>query len=158
MSQLSMESVFYSYVERFRTLLSAETWQRLIMDLSKNDFLALVFLHRCSEARMSDLANYLVVPLNTATGVVARLQRRGLVERHHSADDKRVVVVSLSDRGREQVAQGFREGIRIAGRVLGELSAEQLELLASAVDSIVAILGETEQAPSARAVRRIPID
>lgn len=114
MSGPVVEALFDTYVERFRVLLAPQTWQRLGMDLSRNDFFILLLLSRRGEARMSDVAAYLDVALNTATGVVARLQRQGLVERRNSAEDKRVVVVSLSEQGREFFAQAMRQGLSLA--------------------------------------------
>lgn len=160
MVNVDVEAALYDYVERFRTLFAPETWQRLAMDLSKNDFLALLFLHRAGESRMSDLADYLRSPMNTATGVVARLQRRSLVERLNSPDDKRVVVVRLTPQGREQMTAALREGLSLANRILGDLSSEQLDLLLGTLDQVLRTLGETEQKQRAArpAVRRIPID
>lgn len=159
MAQVDVESTFDSYLERFRALLEPQTWQRLFMDLSKNDALALLRLHRVSETRMSDLADYLGVPLNTATGVVTRLARRGLVDRQHSADDKRVVVVALSARGRTAVAGAVREVISVAQRVLEDLSEEQVGLLLGVVDKVLEVLTDDARPDvPRRATRRIAID
>lgn len=160
MAGLDVQSIFYSYAERLRTLLSAETWQRLALDLSKNDLLALLFLHRRGASRMSDVAEYLGVPLNTATGVVSRLQGRGLVERRNSKDDKRVVVVSLSPAGHEQISHGLREAMALANRVVGDLSGEQIQLLVATFDRVLELLSEYEQSRTVprRKTRRIAID
>lgn len=154
-----LESLLYDYVEQFRVLLARETWQRFVLDLSKNDFLALLFLHRAGESRMSEVAAYLDAPLNTATGVVTRLERRGLVERHHRPDDKRVVVVALSASGTEQVAVALREGLRLAEQVLGELTPEELQVLLSVFQRVLGVLAQADApAPARREVRRIAID
>jgi len=159
MAQVDVESTFDSYLERFRVLLAPQTWQKLVMDLSKNDALALLRLHRVSETRMSDLADYLAVPLNTATGVVTRLERRGLVDRRHSADDKRVVVVALSAAGRTAVAGAIREGISVAQRVFEDLSEEQVGLLLGVVDRVLEVLtADARDAAPRRTTRRIAID
>ena len=156
---LDMGSTFDDYVERFRRLVAHEAWQRLAMDLSKNDFLALMRLHRVGESRMSDLADYLEAPLNTTTGVVARLQRRGLVERKHSPDDKRVVVATLTPAGVALMRDVETEGLAIAQRLLGRLSPEQVGLLLGVVDTVLDVLSESSPpAAGARPVRRIPID
>ena len=47
---MDLESVFYEYLERFRTLLAAETWRRLAMEMSKNDLLSLLYLHRAQQS------------------------------------------------------------------------------------------------------------
>ena len=136
-----------------------EAWQRRAMDLAEKDFVALMRLHRVGESRMSDLADYLEAPLNTTTGVVARLQRRGLVERKHSPDDKRVVVATLTPAGVALMRDVETEGLAIAQRLLGRLSPEQVGLLLGVVDTVLDVLSESSPpAAEARPVRRIPID
>jgi DNA-binding MarR family transcriptional regulator len=48
---------------------------------------------------MSRLAEALDVSDASATGIVDRMQKRGLLERRHDVDDRRVVLVSLTDQG-----------------------------------------------------------
>lgn len=45
-AQPDPQQLLFDYAERFRTLLTADTWTRLMMDLSRNDFLTLLLLHR----------------------------------------------------------------------------------------------------------------
>ena len=48
---------------------------------------------------MSDLAEALDVSVASATGIVGRMERRGLVERGRTDDDRRVIMVSLTPTG-----------------------------------------------------------
>jgi len=50
---------------------------------------------------MSRLAEALDVSLSSATGLITRMEGRGLVERLHDGSDRRVVHVRLTDAGRE---------------------------------------------------------
>lgn len=147
----------YDYVDRFKDLLPPGTWQQLSTDLTKNDVLALIHLNRAGESRMSDLAAYLDAPLNTATGVVARLQRRGLVERHNSPDDKRTVLIHLTDDGRRQVARGVRDTTALIGRLFDELTEDEVAVILKVLDRIPILLAE-RTTPARRPPRRIPID
>jgi DNA-binding MarR family transcriptional regulator len=52
-------------------------------------------------ATMSELAQVLSVPLTAMTGIVARLVKRGYLDRFRTEEDRRVVLVSLSEQGRE---------------------------------------------------------
>ena len=109
---MDLHDMLFDYVDRFRSLLPSGAWQGLARDLAKNDVLALLHLHRARSSRMSDLAAYLEAPLNTATGVVARLQQRGLVKRQHSPDDKRIVLISLTEKGGRLIARASRTASR----------------------------------------------
>ena len=48
---------------------------------------------------MSHLAETLDVSVASATGIVSRMEERGLVERHHSERDRRVVLVRPTESG-----------------------------------------------------------
>ena len=107
---------------------------------------------------MSDLAVYLNAPLNTATGVVTRLQQRGLVERRHSPDDKRIVLISLTEKGSRLIAQGIKDSVSLIGRLFEELTPEETAVVLRVIDRIPGLLAEHSAERRPRAIRRIPID
>ncbi len=75
---------------------------------------------------MSRLAEALDVSVASATGIVDRMEHRGLVARRHEEEDRRVVVVSLAEAGTHvfrDMAALRREHM---GRLLGELTPEEL--------------------------------
>jgi DNA-binding MarR family transcriptional regulator len=79
--------------------------------------------------RQSELSKRLLVRPPSVTGVVARLERAGLVSRQGSAADLRAKQVSLTDAGRELVVRILEEHEGQIQRVLAGLSgAEQAEL------------------------------
>jgi DNA-binding MarR family transcriptional regulator len=75
---------------------------------------------------MSHLAESLDVSVASAMGIVTRMEERGLVERKHDEADRRIVMVSLTDAGRNvfrEMEQVRRFGLR---KLLGQLSEEEL--------------------------------
>lgn len=60
---------------------------------------------RDREPTMNELARLLSLDKSSATGLVDRAERRGLVERRPSSSDRRVVLVRLTDEGRALVAE-----------------------------------------------------
>ncbi len=155
---MDLHDMLFDYVDRFRSLLPSGAWQGLARDLAKNDVLALLHLHRARSSRMSDLAAYLEAPLNTATGVVARLQQRGLVKRQHSPDDKRIVLISLTEKGGRLIAQGIKDSVSLIGRLFEELSPEEVEVVLRVINRIPNLLAEQSAERRPRAIRRIPIE
>ena len=82
---------------------------------------------------MSRLADDLGVALPNATGIVGRLAERGIVDREHADADRRVVLVSLNDHGRQLVGEmeeARRDRIR---RLVEALDTDQQERLLHAV-------------------------
>ena len=76
---------------------------------------------------MSHLAEALDVSVASMTGIVDRMEKRGLVERRHEGRDRRVVLVYPTEAGRDvfrEIDERRRVGL---GRLLERLSAEELE-------------------------------
>jgi len=95
-------------------------------ELTSGQLRLLFKLSRQGPTSMSGIGEWLGTSLSSVTGTVERLERHGLVERRHGADDRRIVEVHLSDPGRELVADilGIRlESIR---RFLGVLDPDEL--------------------------------
>lgn len=150
----------FDLVDWVRDLINSQAWASVIADLSKNDFLALLFVYRKQDATMSEIADYLGVPPNTVTGVANRLQKRGLVERTHSEQDKRVVTITVSETGIDTVSSVIRQLSSYEAALLGELTNEEIRVLTGVASKVVRILQEQPATPTPRptAVRRIPID
>jgi len=76
-------------------------------DLSTIEFEVLERLGCCSEGkvRMSELADVVHATQSTVSRVVARLEDEGLACRAMCADDRRGIFASLTDAGREKVAE-----------------------------------------------------
>ncbi len=78
---------------------------------------------------MGVLADELDVSVASVTGIVDRMEKRGLVKRRHAAKDRRVVLVEATERGLKVVrAVGDHRRARFA-RLLEYLTEEQLAAL-----------------------------
>ena len=76
---------------------------------------------------MTRLADALDVSVASTTGIVGRMEERGLVERRHRSDDRRVVEVHVTRRG-ERVFQVMERARRDRFRkVLEQLTDSQLD-------------------------------
>jgi DNA-binding MarR family transcriptional regulator len=78
---------------------------------------------------MSRVAELLGCGLPTATGIVSRMEERGLVERQHEAEDRRVVTLRLADEGAAEIRQlqlGRRQRMATAVAHLSDEEREQL--------------------------------
>jgi MarR family transcriptional regulator, lower aerobic nicotinate degradation pathway regulator len=84
---------------------------------------------RDREPTMQELGRFLGLDKSSISGLVDRAERRGLVRRAPSPDDRRAVRVALTDAGRAlggQVALAF--GSRVEAYVEGLPAAEREEL------------------------------
>src|SRR5215212_10004158 len=91
---------------------------------------------------MSRLADLLDVSLSNATGLVDRMEERGLVERVRVPGDRRVVIVRASPDGvrvRDEIEALKQDRMR---SILGRRSSEQLTRLLAAVGDLRAAVVE----------------
>lgn len=82
---------------RARHLKARGTWFR---SLSTTHLHVIMMLESDGPLSMGELADALDVSLPSATGIVTRMEVRGLVERTREASDRRVVRVRLTEAGR----------------------------------------------------------
>jgi len=92
---------------------------------------------------MNELARLLGLDKSSVTGLVDRAERRGLVARVPSTEDKRSVLVKLTDEGRDLVASA-------AGGFAAEVSALLEVLPASDREALAAIVSRLLVANAAR--------
>ena len=76
---------------------------------------------------MRGLAETLDVSQASATGIVDRMEQRGIVERHRAEDDRRVVRVALTDEGRRLIAGMATERRDHLAMMLDHLTDDELE-------------------------------
>lgn len=77
--------------------------------LSMPQFVCLWIMSKLIYTKMSDLANTLSLSYASATNLINRLVESGLVNRYDDPDDRRVVIVELTDKGRE-ITNKVRKG------------------------------------------------
>ena len=75
---------------------------------------------------MKRLAEALDVSDASATGIVDRMERRGIVERRHGTEDRRTVLVYQTAAGREVFSDMAAHRRQILARLLGELSEPEM--------------------------------
>jgi DNA-binding MarR family transcriptional regulator len=108
---------------------------------------ALVVLVARGPQRVLDLAEALDVNQSTATRMCDRLVRKGLVERERPDDDRRTVIVTITDSGRELVGMVTRRRRAQISAILRRLDPHaRVNLVASLRDFSEAAGEAPEQA------------
>lgn len=70
-------------------------------DISKREFGLVVLLGKHNSLIMKEVADFVSVPMSTATGIVDKLVNKGYLMRFYSEEDRRIVRVGLSKYGQE---------------------------------------------------------
>jgi DNA-binding MarR family transcriptional regulator len=88
--------------------------------------------------RMSNLAGFANGSLSRLSHVVKRLERRGLVERRPSEEDRRITVATITEAGFAQLVEAAPGHVATVRKyVIDALSPEQLEQLKVIGDQIL---------------------
>jgi len=86
--------------------------------------------------RITDLAAVQAVTQPAMTALVRVLEESGLVERWGDASDKRVTLVCLTEAGTSYVRARREAGVQAFERLIGELTADEVEALAAALPAL----------------------
>jgi DNA-binding MarR family transcriptional regulator len=111
-------------------------------ELSYAQFGLLFGLYDGGELSASELATCADVAPGTATQMLDGLAAHGLIERRRSELDRRSVLVSLTERGSEVVAERKARYQAHWNEALAQFSAADLELAAAVLDRMRTLFGE----------------
>jgi DNA-binding MarR family transcriptional regulator len=121
------------------------TQRSLLLDLSRDlnegnvsyaQFFLMGYLVSEEYLSMTDIAKKMGHSTAAATGLVDRLEKLGYVERLHAADDRRKVMVQITDKGKALVAK-MREGIaKNLANVMAEMDDKEKGAIVSATEKV----------------------
>jgi MarR family transcriptional regulator, organic hydroperoxide resistance regulator len=116
-----MHELFHASKRRFHAVASE-------FELSPPQVRALAVLDPDRPVPMSELAEALHCDNSNVTGIVDRLEDRGLVERRSATHDRRVKMLAVTERGAE-VRERLAERLQEAPEPLARLSPEDQRAL-----------------------------
>ncbi len=94
-------------------------------NISFPQFFLLAYLASEDYLTMSDIAKKMGHSTAAATGLVDRLEKLGYVERVHAAEDRRKIMVRITQKGTELVARMRREIASNLADVMSEMDEEE---------------------------------
>jgi DNA-binding MarR family transcriptional regulator len=131
-----IDSIVAELHQMVGSLRCAGTGRMVKAGISMTHLHILWVLDHHGELPMSRLAELLDVSLSNATGLIDRMEERGLVERVRVPDDRRVVIVRVSADGiriRDEIEALKQDRIR---SILERLSPPQLTRLLAAIGDL----------------------
>lgn len=163
MKSMSLEEIIFQFMDQCKFLFYPEQWNKTFMDFSKNEVFALFLVYRKEQVNMTEIAEYLGAPLNTATGIVSRLEKRDIILRERDKSDKRIVVVKMSADGRNFVKEQMKLLEHYFEMIIAKLSPEEMELTFRLFSDIFTLLTSSTsqrkaEEDSTKKVKRILIE
>lgn len=147
------------YIEEVKELLSSDLWENIFLDCSKNEVLIFWLLYQRSEVNMTEIAEYIHVPLNTATGIINRMEKNELIVRTRSQEDKRVVLIGFSERGMAQFQNLVNEMMYYGMKIVSSFTKEEMDLFYKMMTKVKEILRqEKRKEETPKKIRKITIE
>ena len=125
---------------------SMEPWEKFLKAtaaLTNNQYNVLRILRGSHPTRLacSEIADRMIARDPDVTRLVDRLSRRGLVSRVRGRQDRRVVEVGITDKGREVLRSLDPHINRMPQAMLGHLGAAKLKQLGQLLEHVISGLG-----------------
>lgn len=140
----SIGDFIFEFIDQCKYLFFPEQWNNTFMDYSKNEVFTMFFVFRKGHANMTEIADYLHVPLNTATGIISRLEKRGVIRRERDLIDKRVVTIGISEEGKEFLLGQFKELEHYYQLIMESITDEERMLLLKLIGRVFEILSQDQ--------------
>ncbi len=139
-----IEEMVFNYIEEFKVLFFPEQWSDIFLDFTKNEILALLLLYRKKNANMTEIAEYIMAPLNTTTGVIARLEKKLMVERIRSSEDRRIVLITLTQYASTVIEKEKAMITKYLIKIYGILTEDEISSALSIYKKVIRVFKESE--------------
>lgn len=106
------------------------------LGLTPSQFDAIVTLGNTEGMSMKTLAEKTLVTKGTLTGIVDRLEKKGLVRREVPPHNRRSFKIVLTEAGKETFEQVFPSHVEHLGQRLKGLSSEQMQQLSQDLETL----------------------
>jgi len=111
---------------------------------------SLAFLNRNPGASLSDLAEHLGVTCATASATVERLVQRNLVQRGDDPQERRRVILNLTEEGKHNLKQSQDQTRAHISELLQSLTPEQISNIEEGLGLLKNVFEQTENKPPQR--------
>jgi DNA-binding MarR family transcriptional regulator len=142
------EASHSSVLQRFRVVARAtqrhSQWVERKSSVSGAQLWAMQELADQPGQRIGELAERLAIHQSTASNMLDRIERRGLVRRDRTGSDQRVVRVFLTPQGEEVLARSPGPARGLLPEALRRMSPEAIANLQVALDELLEHMGEID--------------
>jgi len=103
----------------------------------------LVFITKNKVISMGDLANEFKISLPTATVLSDKLVNLGIIKRIESKNDRRIVNISLTEKGKSLFKKAMKQRHLKVNKILAYLSSRDRKELLRILDNLASNIGKT---------------
>lgn len=95
--------------------------------LSENEFTVLELLFNRGQQPIQQIGKRILIPSSSLTYVIDRLEEKGLVERTHNPEDRRIIYAMITKAGIEKMDEVFPDHSQKIADMFQELSEDEIE-------------------------------
>jgi len=116
----------------------ADRLNSILLDgrLTVSHFIILRILDEKVSSNMSELSKNLKLTMSATTSIIDKMIEFKLVKRHHSENDRRVVLITLTKNGRVLVSKINKDRLAVIREILSVLSEKEKELYLELIKKI----------------------
>jgi DNA-binding MarR family transcriptional regulator len=112
---------------------------------------------------MTEIAEYIIAPLNTATGIISRLEKKLMVERIRSVEDRRIVLITLTESASSVIEMEKAMITKYFIKIYGTLTEDEITSALSIYKKVIGVFKESankvkEEEIPVRKIKKINIE
>jgi len=111
-------------------------------------YLSLNIIGENSSIKMKDIASKLEISLPSSTGLISRLVKMGFVKRGYDENDRRMVYIVLTPKGRKILKEVKEQRRKAIEQVFGRLTEKERRSYLDILHKIMEILYPVRKSPS----------
>lgn len=105
----------------------------------------LSYLEKNNHAKMSDLASHIRTSFSSATQIVERMVQAGFVDRVQDANDRRLVLLTITENGRTQLKELKRAKRERMKKLFKDVTSNEIAELIRIQEKMIASLKENKE-------------
>ena len=109
-------------------------------EITTPQFLALVVLKDKPGITMGELRERLFLACSTATDLIDRMEKNGYLERNRDPEDRRVIRLSITGKGKDIISQVINARRRYVESILAQLTQEEIDQLERSLEKLDALM------------------
>lgn len=136
-----LEEVFLEMVRR----LHSELADQMVSGITGSQFFVLKKIESKGRLTVSEVADELGVSLSAITALVDRLVKAGLAVRSRDEQDRRLVWLEATDKGREILVKCMEGRRKVAIKYFGKLPVEDIQKLVEIYEKVLVMMRAEEK-------------
>jgi len=119
-----LQELFYSILRKIK-----REWHKQLHEISPSQYMILKTLNKYGTQKATDLAEAIQMTPGAVTGASDKLVSEGYAERKGATEDRRVVYLEITDKGKIHLESIIRNQNRVTAKVFEGLSDEDVHHL-----------------------------